>query len=216
MFLAFISGITSFLILCREFNCYHLHHNVPFASFKGNKQNIPPYEKEICHIFYYFKAFIAGRDANSEPHQYENLQTPPSHGDEKEEGNHPTPASVFTQSILLQLPFSSSFPVLNQNNAMKYLILVPFHFLKNYNSRSLVHLLCIWFWCHWMPGLRKQQNHSRGILLNGSFTFCFRDWHKQKNLGYCPLKNTLTAGQFECNLEFTKDLDNNLYLPNIC
>lgn len=63
LFLAFISGIISLLPLCREFNFYHLQHTVPFASFKENEQNISPYEKEICHLFYYFKVFIARRDA---------------------------------------------------------------------------------------------------------------------------------------------------------
>lgn len=38
----------------------------------------------------------------------------------------------------------------------------------------------------------------------------------RKSLEYCPLQNTLRALLFECNLEFTKDLDHNLYLPNIC
>lgn len=81
LFLAFITGIVSLLPLCREFNFYHLQHAVPFASFKVNEQNISPYEKETCHLFFLFffsfflfffffyfytKAFIAGRDANSD------------------------------------------------------------------------------------------------------------------------------------------------------
>lgn len=207
------------------FNSYHYAENLiaiiySTLPFKENKQNIPPCEKEICHIFYYFRAFIADRDVDSESHQYENLQTPPSQLLEgttyiKEEGTHPTPASVFTQSILLQLSFSSSFPVLNQNNAMKYLILVSFHFLT-----SLQFQITISSTLHLVFGgtERLVSGNSKTILMGfyGSFTLCFRDWHKRKNLGYCPLKNTLTARQLECNLEFNKDFDNNLYLPNIC
>lgn len=65
------------------FNSYHYAENLiaiiySTLPFKENKQNIPPCEKEICHIFYYFRAFIADRDVDSESHQYENLQTPPS------------------------------------------------------------------------------------------------------------------------------------------
>lgn len=136
----------------------------------------------ICHLVYYLEAFIADRVAKSGWHQWENLQIPPSQflpGSRymKEKGNPSTSASSFTQRILLQC---WPLPRLTRMSIWNISFLCLFTSSHHYNSRSLSSLLCIWFWCHWMPGFRKEQINSCGTLPNDSFTLYFRDWHKQK------------------------------------
>lgn len=82
---------------------------------------------------------------------------------------------VFTQGILLQLCLSSAFDMRNQNENRQYLFLYLFISSHHYNSRLLSSMLFIWFWCHRMPGFKKEQNNSCGTLPNDSFTLYFWD-----------------------------------------